>query len=131
MLVLAMTLYLAANAQLTVVVNSYPGDTPEGDDIYIAGNFNAWNPGNPDYILDPQPDGTRLLTFSPAAGTLAFKFTRGDWGTVEGNELGGYLPDRNYTYAGGIDTVYLDILTWEDTGGPTSTAAWNVSIMSE
>lgn len=120
-----------ASAQLTVVINSYPEDTPFADDIYIAGNFNAWNPGNPDYILDPQPDGTRLLTFSPAAGTLAFKFTRGDWGTVEGNEFGGFLPDRNYTYAGGIDTVYFDILTWEDTGGPTSTAAWNVNIMSE
>lgn len=130
LLVLALNAVISV-AQLTVIVNSYPEDTPAGDDIYIAGNFNSWNPGNPDYILEPQADATRMATFTIAAGPLAFKFTRGDWGTVEGNEFGGFLPDRTYSYGGGLDTIYYDILTWEDTGGPTSTAAWNVSVMSE
>lgn len=117
-------------AQLTVIVDEIPDDTPVGSDIYIAGNFNGWDDGAPDYILDPDGD-VYTITFSPAAGLLEFKFTRGSWATVEGNEFGGYLPNRTYMYDGGTDTLYCQILTWEDTGGPVSTAAWNVEILSD
>jgi predicted alpha/beta superfamily hydrolase len=117
-------------AQFTIIVDEIPDDTPAGSDIYVAGNFNGWDDGSPDYILEPEGD-VYSVTFSPAPGMLEFKFTRGSWATVEGNEFGGYLPNRTYMYDGGTDTLYCQILTWEDTGGPVSTAAWNVEVLSD
>ena len=49
---------------------------------------------------------------------------------MEGNAGGGFLPDRTYDYAGGLDTLELQILSWE--GGVTnSTAAPNVSVIAQ
>lgn len=124
-------LLLPASAQLTVIVHEIPADSPADMDIYIAGNINGWNPGDPAFILEQQADDTWVITFETDPATLEFKFTRGSWETVEGNEFGGYLPNRTYIYSGGPDTINCDILTWEDTGGPISTAADNVYILSE
>lgn len=119
-----------ATGQLYIIVTDIPTETPVEDDIYLAGNINGWNPGDDAYILELQADDTRMLTINPDSGMIEFKFTRGSWETVEGNEFGGYLPNRVYNYTGGPDTLYCSILTWEDTGGPISTAAENVSILS-
>ena len=117
------------NAQLTIVVDEIPANTPEDPQIFVAGDFQGWDPGNPTYQLEEQFDGSFLIEISPAPGPITFKFTRGSWDTVEGNENGGFLPDRQYTWDGNPTTLTLQILTWEDTGGLESTAAENVSIM--
>jgi predicted alpha/beta superfamily hydrolase len=61
-------------------------------------------------------------------GSIEFKFTRGTWASVEGNETGGFLPNRTFTF-GGEDTLFVSILSWEDLGGPGTTAAANVVVM--
>src|SRR6185503_5477624 len=53
-------------AQLTINVTSIPATTPPNDIIYIAGNFNNWNPGDTSYRLTDRHDGTWFITFSPA-----------------------------------------------------------------
>lgn len=57
--------------------------------IFIAGNFNNWNPGNGQYQLTPQSDlRWRYIFDGPpkiAGKRMEFKLTRGDW-TLE--ELG-------------------------------------------
>lgn len=116
-----------AFGQLTVRVTDIPADTPPGDDIYIAGNFNGWDSGNSAYILENLGGEVFEITLDLSPGTLMFKFTRGSWQTVEGNADGGFLPDRTYTYAGGADTLELRILSWE---GSSSTAQPNVSVIS-
>lgn len=119
-------------AQLTIKVNSIPSNTPMDADIHIAGDFQGWNPGDPEFILDDLGNGQYEIELDIPAGQITFKFTRGGWDTVEGNEFGGFLPDRVYDFAGGAGTLELDILTWEDTGGTgTSTAADNVFILDE
>lgn len=115
--------------QLTLRLTDIPNNTPTGDDIYVAGNFNGWDPGNADYILQPQGGEVYEITINPNPGALEFKFTRGSWQTVEGNANGGFLPNRTLNYGGGPQTVELQILSWEGQGG--STAADNVSILSE
>lgn len=120
----------AALGQLTLRVTDIPNDTPPGDDIYVAGNFNGWDPGNSAYILESQGGEVFEITLSLSPGNLQFKFTRGSWETVEGNANGGFLPNRTYNYSGGADTLELQILTWENTGGG-STAAPNVSVLSQ
>lgn len=116
--------------QLTINITSVPPSTPSGDNLFIAGNFNNWNPGNPSYVLTNNGDGTYAITFSPPAGSLEYKFTRGSWDTVEGNASGGYIPNRIFNYTGGIQTVNVMIEGWEG-GGGNHTAAENVMILDE
>ena len=118
-------------AQLTITVTSIPDNTPDGENIFLAGNFNNWNPGDPGFILTDHQNGTYSITFSPNPGLLEFKFTRGDWGTVEGNSQGGFVPNRSYNYVGGVQQTSMTIAGWEDNPGGVSTAADNVEILAE
>ncbi len=121
--------HLILQAQVTIVVNSVPVNTPAGSTIYIAGSFNGWAPGNADYALKTNPAGKPQITIN-ATGTIQFKFTRGSWPTVEGNATGGYLPNRTFVM-GSTDTLKVTIQSWEDLGGgPNTTAAENVKIIS-
>ncbi len=121
------TSYTLTSAEVTVIVTSIPANTPPGDNIYIAGNFNNWNPGSQDFILNIGAYGKPQIVLS-GTGNIQFKFTRGSWETVEGNENGGYLPNRTFTF-GTSDTLMLTILSWEDLGGTGTTAAPNVVVM--
>ena len=121
-------------AQFSIQLTKVPANTPMSDPIYIAGNFNNWNEKDDNYKLTNQNDGTYTITFNPAPGQLEFKFTRGSWDSVEGNDNGGFRPNREYNYAGGVANLDLDILSWEDLGGPgggSTTAADNVFVLDE
>ncbi|MCB0570329.1 MAG: hypothetical protein KDC66_11220 [Phaeodactylibacter sp.] len=127
-LLLALLPAAFAFAQLTLRITDIPNDTPQGDNIYVAGSFNNWDPGNSSYIMAHQSGETYELTINPSPGTLEFKFTRGSWQTVEGNANGGYRPNRTLNYTGGPQTVELQILSWE--GQAAGTAAENVEVVS-
>lgn len=118
-------------AQLTVKVTDVPNNTPMDAKIHIVGDFQGWDPADPNYILDNNGDGTYDITFTPPTGTIKFKFTQGSWDTVEGNASGGFLPDREYNYSGSATVLELEILSWEGNGNGNSTAADNVHILDE
>jgi predicted alpha/beta superfamily hydrolase len=116
-----------AYAQLHILVQQIPVNTPVNASIYIAGNFNNWNPSDTATILNKS--GTVYFkTLSITSNPIQFKFTRGSWQTVEGNQNGSFLPNRVHSWSPG-DTLKLSILSWEDLGSSTSTAAANVSIL--
>lgn len=118
-------------AQLQITVTAVPNSTPPDDNIHIAGNFNGWDPGSTSEILTNNGDGTYSISLSISPGLVEYKFTRGSWPTVEGNETGGFRPNRTLNYTGGIQTEAVEIVGWEDVGGGgTSTAADNVTIIS-
>ncbi len=119
------------SGQLTVRVTDLPANTPAGIDLYIAGSFNDWNPGLIQYKLSKDSTGIFSITFSPATGTLKFKFTRGSWETVEGSAQGTYIPDRAFYYNGQPQTIELSIAGWEGIGNTNSTASPQVSILSD
>lgn len=119
----------ALAAQLTIRVTAIPANTPAGDKIYIAGNFNNWNSGSSSHILTEKGNGVYEIIINPTPGTVEFKFTRGSWATVEGNANGGFLPNRTFNYTGSAATIVLQIQSWEGAGS-NSTAAPNVSILS-
>lgn len=118
-------------AQVTLTLNALPFETPAEDGIYVSGSFEGWTGGEPAYLLSETEPGLWEITFDPAPGLLEFKFTRGSWDTVEGNENGGFLPNRTLNYTGAPVSETMQVLSWEDLGGQTSTAAENVSIVSE
>jgi len=94
-LVLSLTMMAA---QVTIIVTSIPQNTPAGDNIYIAGNFNGWDPGDPASVLTENGQGHPQIILEGTSG-IEFKFTRGSWATVEGNENGQFLPNRTFTLA--------------------------------
>lgn len=122
---------IVVRSQITLHVVSIPAEGPPDPAIYVAGNFTGWDPGNADYLLTDNGDGTYSITVDPEMGMLEFKFTRGSWESVEGNAYGGYLPNRTYDYTGEPVTLDIEILTWEDFGPGWSTAAGNVFILDD
>jgi predicted alpha/beta superfamily hydrolase len=118
------------SAQLTLRVTAIPANTPAGATIYAAGTFNNWSPGNSNFALTANSDGTYSIVLNPTVGQVKFKFTRGDWNTVEGDANGNFLADRTLNYNGTAQTINLTILSWEG-NAPNGTAAANVSILDE
>lgn len=99
---------------LTFTVN-VPSDTTESDTVYIAGDFNGWNPADPAYQLTRQADGTYTIKLDLAAGTtISYKFTRGSWASVEANSNGSDIGNRTKTTAGGGETVTANVQRWKD-----------------
>ena len=117
-------------SQLTINITSIPASTPPDPDIYIAGNFNNWNPASPSYLMTDKGNETFSITFTPPAGEIEYKFTRGSWQTVEGNASGNFIPNRTYNYTGGVQSINVTIEGWEDTSND-HTAAENVHIIDE
>ena len=117
--------------QLTINVSNIPSNTPSNADIYIASNFNGWNPGDSNYMLTNNGNGTYQITFNPSVGTLEYKFTRGNWSSVEGNAQGNTIPNRTLSFSGSKQTINVSILSWEDQGSGTGTATENVAIIDE
>ena len=117
-------------AQLTIQVNKIPINTPANTNIFIAGNFQGWNPGDTAYQLEAKMDGTYDITITPPSGKLEFKFTQGDWNSTEGNENGNFLPNRQFNYTGEKTTIPLEILSWENGDQANSTATSNVRILN-
>ena len=119
-----------AMAQLTIRVDKIPVNTPALASIYIAGNFQGWNPVDSNYQLLKKADGTFEITIEPTAGNLEFKFTRGGWERTEGNANGNYLSNRIFQYSGDSTTITVKIESWEDIDEVNnSTATTNVRIL--
>jgi predicted alpha/beta superfamily hydrolase len=131
-LILTIITATTASSQVTFIVQSVPAYTPPQDSIYIAGNFNGWEPGLPAYMLHKNAQGKWSITLAsqPSGTIIKFKFTRGSWATVEKGAGGEEIPDRTYTF-GTADSVDITIANWAGGGGgSTSTAAANVKIIS-
>lgn len=117
-------------SQAVFILESIPEATPDDDHIYMAGGFNAWNPGDINHRLYTNSNGRweTVLDGFPEGISLEFKFTRGSWETVEKGPDGEEIPNREFTFGNG-DTVFITIHNWADLNPGTSTAADNVHIM--
>lgn len=102
-------LYLPVFAQYTVRFEVY--DPTHKDATFLAGSFNDWNPGDPKYKLRALDATHKYLTLKNITpGTYQFKFTRGDWTTVESTAL-----NSNRTVMITTDTTLkLTIEGWGD-----------------
>ena len=94
-------------SQATFILESIPEYTPPQDNIYIVGDFNGWDPGDGNYMMDQNNmDQWEIALDGFTNGTsIEYKFTRGDWGTVEKGPNGEEISNRQFTFGNG-DTVY-------------------------
>lgn len=100
-------------------IKSVPLNTPKDASIYITGNFNNWDPGNESYRLQKQFDGTFRVAVSTDLERIEYKFTRGDWSTVEGQENGKAKPNRVLFRKAdfNLEEIPIDVESWEDLAG--------------
>ena len=99
--------------QVIVKVEKIPKNTPAGADLYITGNFNLWDPGDETYRLIQNSDKSYYTTLPSTFGRIKYKFTRGDWTTVEKDKCGNEKDDR-YAYTYESDTLFNIIESWSD-----------------
>lgn len=114
-LLLPVLLMLVACGEVTVVVDKLPDEWPANERIYATGNFNYWDPGDRRYELLPIGKGKWAVTLPKGWGQLEYKFTRGDWTTVEVQACGEGMPNRVASITGN-DTVHAQIASWHDMG---------------
>jgi alpha-glucosidase len=122
-------------AQVTLVVNDLPADTPTDAELYVSGNFDNWSGGNAKYKLMLQADKSYAITIPKQSFALEYKFTRGSWGNVEKDTKGGEVGNRIYKFGDKPETIYIKILNWADLIAQEEvkliSATNNVSIMSK
>jgi predicted alpha/beta superfamily hydrolase len=81
--------------------------------LYVAGNFNSWNPKDENYKLKPLGNRVQVVLKDIPAGVYAFKFTRGDWSKVETTADGRDIADRVVEVKGDM-TEEIVIEGWKD-----------------
>jgi hypothetical protein len=93
-----------------------PDDTPAGDTIYIAGDFQAWNPGATAMTRVDATHWTITLPFEDGAHPQ-YKYTRGTWDAVEKDAGCGEIPNRTMLVAfgsAGAQPVADAVVKWRD-----------------
>lgn len=81
--------------------------------LYVAGNFNSWNPKDEAFKLKPLGNRLQIVLKDIPAGVYAFKFTRGDWSKVETTADGRDIADRVVEVKGDM-TEEIVIEGWKD-----------------
>jgi len=111
---------VAAAAETRAVAVTFvvtvPPNTPAADTLYIAGDFQGWDPGaTPMARVD---DRTWSITLPFTEGDAPqYKFTRGSWEAVEKDAACGEIPNRtvSVTYGTeGAQEVPGTVETWRD-----------------
>ncbi len=100
---------VAVSVQVTA-----PSTTPADASLHLAGNMNGWNPGDPQWQLRRQGDGTWSGQFPLEPGyALQFKVTRGSWETVEKDAKGGEISNRTVE-VGPATALRVQVASWRD-----------------
>jgi hypothetical protein len=117
LLFVPLLLILSGCYDMTVQIARLPGNTPPSEPIYISGNFNNWDPGDTKFILTRNSDSVYEVKLPKGIGEVEYKFTRGDWSTVEKDPCGFEISNRIAFY--GKDAIKNDtIRSWNDLPKP-------------
>ncbi|WP_394748209.1 helix-turn-helix domain-containing protein [Spongiimicrobium salis] len=102
--------------KVKIVLENLPRSTPPDAPIYITGNFNGWIPGDTRYRFNRDADGVYGVDIPAYWSTLEYKFTRGNWHTVEGKAYGRPILDRitKLEKIEGQHTIVCTVSYWED-----------------
>jgi|KBSSwiStaDraftv2_1062776.scaffolds.fasta_scaffold379173_1 hypothetical protein len=99
---------VAQIAAVKVIVN-VPYDTATGKHVYVAGSFNGWKAGDSLYQLKRGDDGVYSITLPLFNDKhYEYKYTRGNWSSVEINCHDSDIHNRAFVSANGLvvtDTV--------------------------
>ncbi len=101
-------------AQFTLRLIVTDAATQKGADIYIAGDFNKWNPGDYNYKMKIFGATRKVYVFKDVPpGKFAFKFTRGSWDKVESTAKGEDLENHEVEVSSDTSISFF-IDGWKD-----------------
>jgi AraC-like DNA-binding protein len=102
-------------AQVRIEVVKYPALSPTGSGLFIAGDFNNWNPGDPRFALKRQPNGHYAIMLPDTLQRFEYKFTQGNWTLTEGDPQGDPITNRVFdrSTVGSPRIVQDTIANWE------------------
>ena len=138
---IAVFLYLLAilsalsQQKIRIELNSVPQNTPANSSIFIAGNFNEWNPKDNNYQFQKNDKGY-FIELSLNNGSYEYKITRGGWDKVECTFDGKDIGNRTFQLDLDSTDVLVQIVSiagWKDLfaslNQKKSTAGKNVKII--
>ena len=113
-LVFFLSIFSAVNGQNKVRFILKENTAIRHDSIYITGTFNNWDStANKNYLLQPYGKKEKSIVLNLKAGDIRYKFSRGNWLTVEKQFDGSEVRDRVITIS--RDTTLLDsVESWRD-----------------
>jgi predicted alpha/beta superfamily hydrolase len=101
--------------------------------LFLAGNFNGWNPADSAWQMQPDDNGGYKLLKELPKGIYNYKITHGSWDKVECAAQGKSVDNRTLTLVN--DTaVILDVAAWQDNFTPVQkqhTASTQVHVINE
>lgn len=116
-----------AQYTVTVEVISVPAKHTQ-ETFYMTGIYNRWQPGEQKSTLQKQNNGTYRITVSNIPqGLFEYKFTRGDWKSLECTADGRLVAPRS-TIINRDTTIQCSIVGWRD-DFPESTASAQVHLL--
>ena len=83
-------------AQVRVEVELVATPLLPDNPLFIAVDFNNWNPGDPRFALKKGENNKYYIELEDAPDKFEYKFTQGTWMLVEGTPQGETLPNRTY-----------------------------------
>src|ERR1700761_8778592 len=101
--------------------------------LFLAGDFNGWNPSDGTWEMTKNDDGTCQVSRNMAGGTYSFKATRGSWQMVECSADGKSIENRTVKIIHDT-TIVITIANWQDNFKQEEkkhTASVNVHVISE
>ncbi len=93
-LLLSICPHSALRAQVAVEITVKLEPAAACDSLFIAGNFNGWNPADQRYRLHATNGMASIRLTNLPAGLLEWKFTRGSWYQVETGADGKDMQNR-------------------------------------
>lgn len=132
-LLFAQNFLLKAQVKVTFKTTQIPSSKDQNVHLFLAGDFNNWNPVDKASAMAADGAGSYLLTKSFSKGFYHFKVTRGSWQTVECTSNGKPIDNRSIEVT--HDTmINLNIAGWQDNfkaPEKVHTASANVHIISD
>ncbi|MEO6151132.1 MAG: alpha/beta hydrolase-fold protein [Mucilaginibacter sp.] len=123
---------LCAQVNVTFKTGKLPNVKDAMPGLFLAGDFNDWNPGDTNWQLQGS-DKTYSLTKKLSPGMHNLKVTKGSWDGVESNLRGQDVANREYKITNDT-TIILNIDGWKDGFIPepvVHTISPNVKIITE
>jgi predicted alpha/beta superfamily hydrolase len=98
--------------KVTFIISKLPPYHQSSEEIYLAGSFNNWNPGNENFRFNTS-SGHPTISIELQKGSYEFKITKGSWDNVEsGNNA---FPSENRKILVDKDTILnISIEHWSD-----------------
>ncbi len=117
---------------VTFIVQKLPASHNFNDSIYISGNFEGWSGGRDQFKLKKEKK-QYIITIPKYLEHINYKFTKGNWETVECKLDGNPIENRTYSFKKLKDTVLISIVNWnpKKQQNKISTAAENVHVFAE